>query len=106
MVYDGLWFSGLHRELSAYIQINQEKVNGTVRVKLYKGKCVVVGRKSSESLYREELATYGEQDTFDHNAALGFIKLHGLSQQTQAQLQLGASGPGPILPEPNPEGTS
>ena len=106
MVYDGLWFSGLHRELSAYIQINQEKVNGTVRVKLYKGKCVVVGRKSSESLYREELATYGEQDTFDHNAALGFIKLHGLSQQTQAQLQLGASGPGPILPKPNPEGTS
>ena len=106
MVYDGLWFSGLHRELSAYIQVNQEKVNGTVRVKLYKGKCVVVGRKSPESLYREELATYGKQDTFDHNAAIGFIKLHGLSQQTQAQLQLGASGPWPVLPKPSSEDSS
>lgn len=106
MVYDGLWFSGLHRELSAYIQVNQEKVNGTVRVKLYKGNCVVVGRKSPESLYQEELATYGKQDTFDHKAALGFIKLHGLSQQTQAQLQLGASGPGPMLPRPDSEESS
>ena len=100
MVYDGLWFSGLHRELSAYIQVNQENVNGTVRVKLFKGQCVVAGRKSPESLYREELATYGANDSFDHDAAIGFIKLHGLSQQTQARLQLGASGPAPVLPKP------
>ena len=101
MVYDGLWFSGLHRELSAYIQVNQENVNGSVRAKLYKGDCAVVGRKSDDSLYREELATYGEADTFDHEAAIGFIKLHGLSQQTQARLQLGASGPAPGLPRPD-----
>ena len=73
----------------------------SVRAKLYKGDCAVVGRKSDDSLYREELATYGEADTFDHEAAIGFIKLHGLSQQTQARLQLGASGPAPVLPRPD-----
>ena len=101
MVYDGLWFSGLHRELSAYVQVNQANVNGTVRMKLFKGQCMVAGRKSDESLYREELATYGKNDTFDHEAAVGFIKLHGLSQQTQARLQLGAAGPTPVLPKPD-----
>ncbi len=101
MVYDGLWFSGLHRELSAYVQVNQANVNGKVRMKLFKGRCMVAGRKSDESLYREELATYGKNDTFDHEAAVGFIKLHGLSQQTQARLQLGAAGPTPVLPKPD-----
>lgn len=90
MVYDGLWFSGLHRELAAYLEINQKNVTGTVRVKLWKGTCTAVGRKSPESLYQTELATYGADDTFDHNAALGFIKLHGLSQQTQARTQIAA----------------
>ncbi len=91
MVYDGLWFSGLHRDLAAFLKSNQGNVTGTVRVRLFKGHAEVVGRSSDSSLYRPELATYGADDTFDHNAAVGFIKLHGLSQQTQARLQLGAS---------------
>ena len=92
MVYDGLWFSGLHRDLAAFLGSNQEKVSGSVRIRLHKGHATVTGRSSEASLYRPELATYGSDDTFDHNAAVGFIKLHGLGQQTQAQLQLGAGG--------------
>ena len=92
MVYDGLWFSGLHRDLAAFLGSNQEKVTGSVRMRLHKGHATVTGRSSEDSLYRPELATYGADDSFDHNAAVGFIKLHGLSQQTQAQLQLGAGG--------------
>ena len=92
MVYDGLWFSGLHRDLAAFLGSNQEKVTGSVRMRLHKGHAMVTGRSSEDALYRPELATYGADDSFDHNAAVGFIKLHGLSQQTQAQLQLGAGG--------------
>ena len=100
VVYNGFWFAPERRMLQAAIDESQVQVNGRARVKLYKGDCAVVGRKSDDSLYREELATYGENDTFDHEAAIGFIKLHGLSQQTQARLQLGASGPAPVLPQP------
>ncbi len=92
MVYDGLWFSGLHRDLAAYLKQNQAQVSGTVRMRLYKGRAEVVGRSSENALYRPELATYGADDTFDHEAAVGFIKLHGMGQQTQARLQLGAGG--------------
>lgn len=98
MVYNGLWFSGLHRDLAAYLKVNQEHVSGRVRVKLSKGNCTVVGRESPKSLYQMRLATYGANDAFDHEAAVGFIKLHGLSQQSQARLQLGAMGPSPLLP--------
>ena len=92
LVYDGLWFSGLHRDLAAYLKQNQAQVSGTVRMRLYKGRAEVVGRSSENALYRPELATYGADDTFDHEAAVGFIKLHGMGQQTQARLQLGAGG--------------
>ncbi len=92
LVYDGLWFSGLHRDLAAYLKQNQVQVSGTVRMRLYKGRAEVVGRSSEHALYRPELATYGADDTFDHEAAVGFIKLHGMGQQTQARLQLGAGG--------------
>ena len=92
LVYDGLWFSGLHRDLAAYLKQNQAQVSGTVRTRLYKGRAEVVGRSSEHALYRPELATYGADDTFDHEAAVGFIKLHGMGQQTQARLQLGAGG--------------
>lgn len=97
MVYNGQWFSGLHRELAAYLKVNQEHVSGKVRVKLHKGSCIVVGRDSPKSLYQMRLATYGAGDAFDHDAAVGFIKIHGLGQQTQARLQLGGKGPTPTL---------
>ncbi|MEH6936877.1 argininosuccinate synthase [Bacillus sp. JJ664] len=77
-LYDGLWYSPLMQALDAFIQTTQETVTGTVRVKLYKGNHNVVGRKSDYSLYNEELATYSKGDLFDHQAAIGFIKLWGL----------------------------
>ena len=69
-----------------------------MRVKLFKGKATVVGRKSEHSLYSKKLATYETGDQFDHDAAKGFIRLCGLSQQTQAQQQLLKGGKGFDLP--------
>ena len=88
LVYNGQWYSALHQDLAAYVQSTQRFVGGTVRVKLSPGHCSVVGRKSEHSLYNHSLATYDTGDQFDHNAALGFIKLWGLPLTTQAQAQL------------------
>jgi argininosuccinate synthase len=87
LVYNGLWFSALRRDLAAYVASTQRHVTGTVRVKLLKGKCTVVGRKSDKSLYSYSLATYDEEDRFDQSAAVGFIEVYGLPVRTQAQAQ-------------------
>lgn len=87
MIYNGLWFSTFHQDLSAYVSSNQRAICGTVRVKLSKGNCMVVGRKSDMSLYSHSLSTYDKGDTFEHNAADGFIKIYALSLKTQAQRQ-------------------
>ena len=87
IVYNGLWFSAQHRDLTAYIQSTQRYVSGTVRLKFFKGNCSVVGRKSPFSLYCHSLATYDKGDLFDQSAATGFIHLWGLPVRTQAQLQ-------------------
>ncbi|MFA5060205.1 MAG: argininosuccinate synthase [Candidatus Omnitrophota bacterium] len=78
LIYYGLWETPLKGQLDAYIEKTQSKVSGTVRLKLYKGNCIVAGRKSPHSLYKEELATYGEKDVFDQKLAEGFIKIFGL----------------------------
>ena len=88
LIYDGQWYSALHQDLASYVQSSQRFVSGEVRIKLARGKCSVVGRKSEHSLYNLGLATYDSGDQFDHNAALGFIKLWGLPLSTQAQAQL------------------
>jgi argininosuccinate synthase len=88
IIYNGLWFSALNRDLSAYIQSSQRFVTGTVRVKLFKGSSMVVGRESPKSLYNLSLATYDKGDKFDASAAVGFIHLWGLPVATQAQIQL------------------
>ncbi|HXG24449.1 MAG TPA: hypothetical protein VNJ09_07850, partial [Chthonomonadales bacterium] len=75
-------------DLAAYVQSTQRYVSGTVRVKLYKGQAIVVGRKSPKSLYVFDLATYDRGDQFDQSASVGFIKLWGLPVRTQAQQQL------------------
>ncbi|MBI2953095.1 MAG: argininosuccinate synthase [Chloroflexi bacterium] len=100
LVYNGLWFSSLHQDIAAYIASSQRNVSGTVRVKLFKGICQVVGRQSERSLYNHALATYDRGDTFDYQAAEGFIKLWGLPLKTQAQVQmLGQGGDMPgIMP--------
>ncbi|HLZ63229.1 MAG TPA: argininosuccinate synthase [Ktedonosporobacter sp.] len=88
LIYNGQWYSALHQDLAAYVQSTQRFVSGTVRVKLSRGNCAIVGRKSEHSLYSLGLATYESGDQFDHNAALGFIKLWALPLSTQAQAQL------------------
>ena len=96
MVYNGLWFSALNRDLSAYIISSQRSVTGTVRMKLFKTSARVAGRKSPRSLYNLGLATYDKGDQFDQSAALGFIHLWGLSAKNQAQVQIMADVEGPL----------
>jgi argininosuccinate synthase len=85
IVYDGLWFGGLRKPINAFIDETQKYVTGTIRVKLYKGSCTVVGRKSKYSLYDTGLATYAKGDKFDHTSAVGFIYCWGLPGQTAAR---------------------
>ena len=87
LIYNGLWFGALHQDLAAYVQSTQRHVAGMVRLKLHKGNCSVVGRKSPYSLYRHELATYDQGDLFDQSASPGFIHIWGLSVRVQAQVQ-------------------
>lgn len=81
LVYYGLWYSDLKKAIDSFVSSVQDKVTGTVRLKLYKGSCVCVGRKSPHSLYKEELATYTQKDKFDQKLAEGFVKLWGLPFQ-------------------------
>jgi argininosuccinate synthase len=98
LIYNGLWFSAFHQDLFQFVASNQRFVSGFVRVKLFKGNATVVGRRSEHSLYSKKLATYESGDQFDHEAARGFIRLWGLSQQTQAKQQLLKGGKGFELP--------
>ena len=84
LVYDGLWFSALSRDLRAYAASSQRVVSGEVRVRLDHGSAVVVGRRSPLSLYDKSLATYDEGDAFDHAAAVGFIEIFGLPLRVEA----------------------
>jgi argininosuccinate synthase len=68
----------LKAALDAFVHRTQQRLTGAVRLKLFKGTCAVVGRKSASGLYRERLATYSAKDQFDRSAAEGFIKLTGL----------------------------
>ena len=106
LIYNGLWFTSLHQDLAAYVQSSQRHVSGTVRLKLFKGSCQVVGRKSPKSLYNLSLATYDKGDLFDQSAAAGFIHLWGLPVRTQAQVQLleEAEGRSGIIPPVKEEG--
>lgn len=78
LIYNGLWFSPLKDALDAFIAQTQERVSGSVRVKLFKGNAQIVGRRSENSIYSFDLATYGADDQFDHKAAEGFIYVWGL----------------------------
>ena len=86
LVYYGLWFAPLREALDAFVARTQERVTGSVKVKLYKGSCTVVGRKSAFSLYREDFATFGQDDVYDQSDAAGFINLFGLPLKVKALL--------------------
>lgn len=96
LIYNGLWFSAHHQDLAAYVNSSQRFVSGTVRLKLFKGHCTVVGRASQHSLYSHSLATYDRGDSFSHGSALGFIELWGLPLRTQAAIQPLGAGTEPL----------
>jgi argininosuccinate synthase len=91
LVYNGLWFTPLKNALDAFVNETQKTVTGTVRVKLYKGNVGVAGRRSVYSLYNTQLATYTEEDSFDHKASEGFITIFGLPVKTYHQVQQAAA---------------
>ena len=78
LTYVGYWFSPLKDAIDAFVETTQKHVTGIVKIKLFKGNAVVAGMKSAQSIYDLGLATYSEGDAFDHNAAVGFIKIWGL----------------------------
>ena len=89
LAYEGLWFTPLKTALDAFIAETQKTVTGTVRLKLYKGNCSVVGRTAPNALYSKDLATYDPNSTFDEAAAAGFIALWGLSARQWASVNRG-----------------
>jgi len=89
MIYNGFWFAPERLAMQAFIDHSQQNVTGTVRLKLYKGNCIVVGRKSPQTLYYPELATFEEDTVYNQQDAEGFIKLNAL--RLKAQSILGSS---------------
>jgi argininosuccinate synthase len=87
LVYNGQWFTRLRDALDAFVGVTQQFMTGTVRLKLYKGNVMLVGRRSPYSLYREDFATFGEEDVYNQQDAEGFIKLFGLPMKVEALLE-------------------
>jgi argininosuccinate synthase len=92
LVYDGKWFSTLREALDGFVMVTQRHITGHVRLKLYKGNIVVLGRKSPYSLYREDYASFGQMDVYDQRDAEGFINLWGLPLKVDAMLSIAGTG--------------
>jgi argininosuccinate synthase len=99
LIYNGMWFSPLREALAAFVDSTQGPVSGDVRLKLYKGNVIPVGRRSPFSLYREDFATFGKEDVYDQSDAEGFIHLYGLPLKVRALNGLPISGLN--MPKPN-----
>jgi argininosuccinate synthase len=92
LVYNGQWYTQLREALDAFVQVTQRTVTGVVRVKLYKGNVICAGRKSTYSLYREDYASFGEEDVYNQKDAQGFITLFGLPLKVEAMLAIEGGG--------------
>jgi len=86
LIYDGMWFTPLFDSLMAFVDASQQNLTGDVTIELFKGNLTTLSRSSVYSLYSKELATYTEDDTFDHKASEGFMKIYGLPYKTMTQL--------------------
>ena len=84
LVYNGMWFAPLRESLADFMDSTQGPVTGTVRLKLYKGNIISAGRESKSSLYREDFATFGQENVYDQSDAEGFIRLYGLPLKVRA----------------------
>jgi len=85
MIYEGMWFTPLFESLMAFVDKAKENISGEIKMKLYKGNCEAISRKSIFSLYNPKLATYSKEDEFDHKSAEGFLKLYCLPYKTIAK---------------------
>lgn len=92
LVYNGMWYTRLRESLDAFVQVTQELVTGEVRLKLYKGNIIIAGRRSAFSLYREDYASFGEEDVYNQQDAEGFINLFGLPLKVEALLSIDGGG--------------
>jgi argininosuccinate synthase len=88
LVYNGMWFMQLREALDAFVKVTQQTVSGSVRLKLYKGNIIIAGRKSPFSLYREDYASFGEEDVYNQQDAHGFIQLFGLPLKVESLLAI------------------
>jgi len=84
LIYDGLWFSTLRQALAAFVDETEKEVTGEVKLRLFKGRAEAIGRRSPRSLYRQDLATFGDGMAYDHKDAEGFIRLFGLPERVRA----------------------
>ncbi len=100
LIYDGLWFGPLRHAMQAFIASTQTNVTGDVRVRISAGLARITGRRSPYSLYDDGLATYSDGDTFDRQAAEGFLKLYGLSYATWGRVRRNTGTP---IPKPIPD---
>ena len=92
LVYEGRWFGTEREGLDAMVNVTQQRVTGTVRLKLYKGNIIIAGRKSPYSLYDEGLASFGDAGNYDHSDAAGFIHLFALPTKAEARQRARESG--------------
>ncbi len=86
LVYNGQWYTPLRESIDSFMDTTQRYVTGTVRLKLYKGNVIPAGRKSPNSLYLEELATFSQDEVYDQRKAAGFIDLFGLSMKVNSEV--------------------
>lgn len=92
LVYNGMWFTQLREALDAFVKVTQRNVTGIVRLKLFKGNITISGRKSPYSLYREDYASFGEDDVYNQQDAHGFIQLFGLPMKVEALVAMEGGG--------------
>ena len=101
LVYEGRWWTTEREGYDAFVNVTQERVTGSITLRLYRGNVSIVGRASPHALYDERFVTFGEDDVYQQNDAAGFIRLYGLSQRVRAikDRELG-------MTEEKPEGAS
>ncbi|MCP5094849.1 MAG: argininosuccinate synthase [Chloroflexi bacterium] len=92
LVYNGKWYHSLREALQSFVNETQKTVTGWVKIKLYKGNAILIGRQSDESLYREDFATFGQEDVYDQSDAVGFITLYGLQMKVKAMMEVSDGG--------------
>jgi argininosuccinate synthase len=92
LVYFGKWYHSLREAMQSFIQETQQTITGWVKLKLYKGNIIIVGRYSPNSLYREDFATFGQEDVYDQQDAVGFITLFGLQMKVKAMMEVSGGG--------------